>query len=126
MKPIDASAIAAGAMGRLKAFVIDHLGLIGAGLVGAAWFLSFAGRLVNPFNVDPLLIDDWSTHLLGWLFFRHEAFHLPFGRIDGLLYPVGTTIGYTDSIPWMAFLFRPLSAVLPSDFQYIGPFMLTC
>ncbi len=111
---------------RVVRWLRESWGIVAAGAFGALWFLGCGARLVNPFDVETLLIDDWSTHLLGWLFFRHEPFHLPFGRIDGLLHPVGTTVGYTDSIPWMAAVFRPLSWALPADFQYIGLFILAC
>jgi len=111
-------------MRTLRAFIVQQLGPILAGAAGGLWFLtSGAGGMVNPFVVDRLLVDDWSTHTLGWLFFRNEGLHWPLGRIEGLLYPVGTTVGYTDSIPWLTLLFRPLSFLLPVDFQFIGPFL---
>ncbi|MBK7858055.1 MAG: hypothetical protein IPJ65_05405 [Archangiaceae bacterium] len=111
---------------RIVAWVRAHWGLLVAGAVGAGWFLNCAARLLNPFAIDSLLVDDWSTHELGWLFFRHESFHLPLGRIEGLLYPLGTTLGYTDSIPLVALVLRPLSFLLPTDFQFIGPFVFAC
>ncbi|MBL8957449.1 MAG: hypothetical protein JNK82_42140, partial [Myxococcaceae bacterium] len=112
-------------MARLRELILNNVGILLAGLAGGLWFVtSGAGVLVNPFSVDRLLVDDWSTHVLGWLFFRHEAPHWPLGRIEGLLYPVGTTVGYTDSIPWLSVLLRPISALLPTDFQFIGPFLL--
>ncbi len=34
--------------------------------------------------------------------------------------PIGASIGFTDSLPLLAFLFKPFSAWLPVDFQYQG------
>lgn len=103
-----------------------NAGMIAAGTFGGIWFVMAAGKLVNPFNVEALLVEDWSTHVLGWLFFRNESLNVPYGRIYGLLYPLGTTIGYTDSIPWAAFFFRLFSWALPKNFQFIGLFMMSC
>jgi len=35
-------------------------------------------------------------------------------------------VGFTDSIPLIALLLKPLSSVLPSQFQYLGPWLLLC
>ena len=100
-------------------------GLFVATLFGLGWFVYWAGwGPLNPANVSWLLAgDDWSAHLLGWLFFRKSEWAFPLGRIDGLLYPTGTYVGFTDSIPWVALVLRPISGLLPSGFQYIGPWL---
>lgn len=99
-----------------------------AGIFGLGWFVRWAGwRVLDPTHVDWLLAgDDWSTHLLGWLFFRNEGLSLPVGRLDGFLYPVGTTLGFTDANPWVSTLLRPLSPLLPEAFQFIGPWLALC
>src|SRR5262244_4486755 len=67
------------------------------GLAGLLWLLAWAGsKVLNPTRIDWLISGgDWSQHLMGWLFFRNESPGLPLGRLDNLLYPVGTNIGYT-------------------------------
>jgi hypothetical protein len=99
-----------------------------AAVFGVAWFLWETGgrAILSPFRLEPLMIEDWSTHVLGWLFYRNEPLRFPLGAIESWLYPAGTTLGYTDSIPWLGFLFRPFSRVLPADFQYIGMWLLLC
>ena len=79
--------------------------------------------LLNPTNVGWLFNGDFSPHFLGWLFFRNEALGWPLGRISGYIYPLGTTLGFTDSIPWAGLIFRVVSNLLPTHFQYIGPWM---
>src|SRR5438552_3353356 len=87
------------------------------GVDPGAWFLwAMGGRtILSPTRLEPVLVDDWSTHVLGWLFLRNERFAIPLGKLTGLVYPVGTTVGYTDSIPWAALMLRPFSSVLPID-----------
>lgn len=81
--------------------------------------------IVHPANFE-WVTGDRAQHLLGWLFFRSEPIGLPLGRIDSLLHPIGTTLGFTDSNPWLSLLLRPLSAWLPVDFQFIGAWLLSC
>jgi hypothetical protein len=112
----------------LSARIRQGAGPFVAALFGAAWFLwAIGGRtILSPTHLEPLFAGDWSTHVLGWLFFRNERFAIPLGKLSGLLYPVGTTVGFTDSIPWVALVLRPFSSVLPADFQYIGAWLLLC
>ncbi len=70
--------------------------------------------------------EDWTTHLMGWLFFRNEPMAFPLGKVSGFVHPIGTTVGYTDSLPLVSVLLRPLSSVLPQDFQFIGPWLGLC
>jgi hypothetical protein len=96
-----------------------------AGAVGALWFVAWAGpHVLDPRQIGWLMSgEDWTTHLMGWLFYRNEPLGLPLGEVSGLLHPLGTTVGYTDSLPWLAVLFRLFSGWLPADFQYIGPWL---
>ena len=95
-----------------------------AALVGVAWYVTALGAYtLNPTDLGWLAYDDWAAHLVGWLFFRNEPWALPLGTIRNLLHPVGTTVGFTDGNPWVAVLFKPLSHWLPTDFQYVGPWL---
>jgi hypothetical protein len=69
---------------------------------------------------------DWRIHFLGWHFFRNESWHWPPGRIEGYFAPAGTAVGFTDSIPLVAFLLKPLSPLLPGTLQYLGAWLLVC
>lgn len=104
-----------------------HYGLAVVGAVfGLAWFFYWGGRhAIDPTNLD-WIIGDHSQHLLGWLFFRDDPWTLPLGSISSLMYPVGTTVGFTDANPWVALLLKPLSPWLPADFQFIGPWLALC
>jgi hypothetical protein len=73
-----------------------------------------------------LLVYDWGAHQLGWLFFRNDPWMFPIGRYRSLLYPVGSTLGFSDSIPVMAIVAKVFSPLLPRDFQYIGPWLASC
>ena len=100
--------------------------LIG-GILGLTWFnLVFGPSVLNPTYLSWVMQGDGAQHVLGWLFFRHENWSWPLGSVPSFPYPVGTTVGYTDSIPWVAILAKALSTFLPADFQYIGPWLGLC
>ncbi|HUF49068.1 MAG TPA: DUF6311 domain-containing protein, partial [Vicinamibacterales bacterium] len=104
------------ATGRLTAF--------SAGL-GFVWYLFLGGGLtLDPTNLE-WIKGDLAQHMLGWLFFRDEPLRLPLGSISDLLYPIGTTVGFTDANPWVSLALRPISPWLPDDFQFIGWWMLS-
>ncbi|MBC7525383.1 MAG: hypothetical protein H7239_13220 [Flavobacterium sp.] len=69
---------------------------------------------------------DWGQHYLGWAFYRNEAWTFPLGTITSFNYPIGTNIGFMDSIPLLALILKPFSTVLPQDFQYLGFWLFTC
>jgi hypothetical protein len=98
-----------------------------AAAAGLAWFLLIGGGpTLNPRNFRWLMAGDWQQHWLGWLFFRNDPWTFPLGRMTGLLSPVGTNIGFTDSNPLVSLLLKPFSSLLPKYFQFIGPWLALC
>lgn len=99
-----------------------------AGLLLVVALLHFAlvmgPSLLLPGSYEWLMGDDRANHYLGWSFFRHEPWRYPLGRIDRLIHPMGTTIVQTDSLPLLALFFKPISSLLPPDFQYFGLWVL--
>lgn len=89
---------------------------------------AFGFQILNPQNIKWLMNErhDWGTHYLGWAFYKNEPWSFPLGTINNYIWPVGTNVGFTDSIPLMALLFKPFAAFLPQDFQYFGIWMLLC
>lgn len=81
-----------------------------------------------PSNISWLMTarHDWGTHYLGWAFYKDEPWHFPLGQVSGYYYPVGTNVGFTDSIPLLAIFFKLFAPILPSDFQYFGIWLLLC
>lgn len=100
--------------------------LVGA-LVGAIFFgLFFGFELVQPTNTDWIwhaITRDTAQHQLGWEMYRATG---QGATITGLAYPAGLSIVYMDVIPLLALIFKPLSAILPSQFQYFGLWSLLC
>lgn len=97
-------------------------------VIGLVAFLAITGgRIVWPQNVDWLLSGDPATHWLGWQFFRHTPLiQWPMGANRPYGMEIGSSIVFSDSIPIMAFIFKPFSALLPDKFQYIGIWVLVC
>jgi hypothetical protein len=80
--------------------------------------------VINPTNTAWMFEGgDWSQHQLGWEFFRNSNWSFPLTAIDGFFYPIGANIGYTDSIPLLAFFFKLFDPLLPIEFQYFGFWM---
>lgn len=101
--------------------------VLAGALLGGGFFFWIAGvRVLTPTETAWAMQLDWEWHFLGWHFFRHEPWHLPPGQMDGYLEPMGTAIGFTDSIPIAALAFKPFAALLPPAFQYLGLWMLLC
>jgi hypothetical protein len=100
---------------------------LAAAACGAAILWWVAGsRLIDPREIGWVMHGDWQIHFLGWHFFRHEPWQWPPGAIRSMLEPIGTSIGFTDSIPLLAFALKPFSAWLPNPMQYLGLWFLIC
>ncbi len=97
------------------------------GLVGALFFTAFYGlSIVNPGYTDWIfqsITHDTAQHFVGWEFFRADSTG---GVINGLAYPEGLPVTFTDAIPLLAFPFKWLAGVLPENFQYFGMWALGC
>jgi hypothetical protein len=107
------------------------LGKLAAGgafvATGAAFAIYVVGvRVLNPFDIS-WLSGDSATGYLGWKFFRQEEqLSFPLGWASRLGYPLGEPIAYLDSLPLVATMLWPFRHVLPTDFQYIGPWFVLC
>jgi hypothetical protein len=102
-------------------------GTLAGAIVGATFFAWIAGaRLLTPTEIGWLMSGDWVPHYFGWHYYRVEPWHWPPGAVHGYYAPLGTSIGLTDSIPLVAYLLKPISAWLPTPFQYLGPWLLAC
>lgn len=97
-------------------------------VLSALLFCSIYGfNVLNPTYTDWLLTGgDLSQHYLGWIAYRKSAWHFPIGMVDTLAHPNLTSVIFTDSIPVFAVIFKLLSPVLPSDFQYFGLWGIMC
>ena len=103
-------------------------GLLGAALLGAVTFSFLIGPTVlNPTNVRWLLIGDTAQNYLGWQFFRRTPLlQWPLGSNPDFGVGFASSIVFNDQIPGLALLFKPLSPLLPREFQYFGWWLLTC
>ncbi len=95
-------------------------------LVFLLFVLRFGIDVLNPVSTNWILSthSDWGQHYLGWAYFREEEWTFPLGQIKNYNFPAGTTVGYTDSIPLFAYIFKLFNFLLPEDFQYLGAWLL--
>ncbi|HET7001098.1 MAG TPA: DUF6311 domain-containing protein [Puia sp.] len=90
--------------------------------------ISYGFATLQPSNISWLMTvrHDWGTHYLGWAFYRTEPWHFPLGKVTGYNYPAGTNVGFTDSIPLLAIIFKLFAPWLSGDFQYFGIWLFLC
>ncbi|MCY1017436.1 DUF6311 domain-containing protein [Pyxidicoccus sp. MSG2] len=96
-------------------------------VLGILWYLLLGGGgTLDPTNLDWVGGGDHEQHVLGWLHFRNGPWRFPLGSTDSLVYPLSTSVGFTDSNPWVSLALKPFSRWLPRDFQFIGPWFALC
>lgn len=69
---------------------------------------------------------DIQQHYAGWLFYRQSSAGWPLCIARGINYPDGLSVAYTDSIPLVAALLKPVANLMGGRFQYMGWFTLVC
>jgi len=99
---------------------------LAAALCGFCWYLYLGGGpTLNPLNTG-WLNGDWMQHWLGFLYFTHEPWTFPLGAIRTIPYPMGSSIGFTDSNPLLAIPLKLVSGYLPHEFQVMGLWLALC
>ncbi len=106
---------------KMKQKVLNELTWIGFSLIiGFAFSCYLLPDLVfHPTNTN-ILRQDPLQHFLGWEFFRQSPWQWPLTYTHRLLYPIGTTIVFTDSFPLLAILLKLFSRLLPEPFVFQG------
>lgn len=93
--------------------------------LGFVAFLVVCGAgILNVQNIAWLSHQDPAQHYLGWAFFRNSPWSWPPGLNPSYGLEVSSSIVFSDSIPLLAFLFKPF--ILPSPFQYFGLWTMIC
>ncbi|WP_218068224.1 DUF6311 domain-containing protein [Candidatus Thiosymbion oneisti] len=80
----------------------------------------------NPDFMAWVSSEDPAQHYLGWHFFRNSDWSFPIGLNPDYGLELSNAILFSDSIPLLAFLFKPFSSLLPETFQYFGLWLLAC
>ena len=117
-------------MSKIQSSRKAQLFVLGA-LLGAAVFLLVYG--IAPLDVandafcrGGYVEKDIQQHYAGWLFYRDSTLRWPLGVSPAVNAPSGVSVAYTDSIPLLAVLCRPLAALCGGTFQYFGWFTFFC
>ena len=91
-----------------------------------AFFLVVGPWMLNPQNVSWIHGLDPQQHYWGWVFFRQGPWSFPIGMNPDYGLSIASSIAFSDSIPLLAFIFKPFSSILPETFQYLGIWTLIC
>ena len=77
--------------------------------------------ILNPRNVSWLLADfDMTLEYLGWAFYRYGPWTFPIGLNPNFGLDISSSIIYSNSMPLLAMVFKPFSALLGEPFQFWG------
>ncbi len=103
---------------------------IGAAL-GAIFFFAIYGfsslAVTNDIWLRGGVVEmDTVQHYAGWMLYRNAPWSFPIGVSEYINYPLGGYVGFTDSIPIFAVIFKILSPMLPQTFQYFGLWGFLC
>ena len=90
------------------------------------FYIRFSFLIINPKETLWLNSSDWLQNYLGGYVFQSVPWQFPFGVNNLLNYPIGTSIGYSDSIPILAFLFKILKPIWNPEYQYLGLWLFIC
>ncbi|SEP34672.1 DUF6311 domain-containing protein [Pseudomonas sp. Snoq117.2] len=102
----------------------DFLWALTLGTLAFFWILG--PSVLNPLNVSWLNGGDPLQNYLGWAFYKNSAWTVPLGLNPSYGLELSNSIVYTDSNPLFAMVFKALSPLLPSTFQYVGIWLLCC
>ena len=96
-------------------------------LLGILGYLVVIGPLpLDPTNIAWIRNGDSIYPYLGWAFFRNTSWLNPIGLNPSYGLDISSSIVYSDSIPLLAIFFKIFHSFLPSNFQYLGLWLLIC
>lgn len=91
------------------------------------FYVVCGGRILDPQNIAWLANGDPAQHYLGWVFFRNSEWTFPIiGLNPNFGLEISSSIVFSDSNPLCAIIFKLLSPILPTTFQYFGIWLLLC
>ena len=95
--------------------------IIGSVIGCLCYFILFGIKTIIPANIEWYvnLLNDSGQHIIGWLAYINSQYSFPIGLTDYLLYPDKVSIVYSDSLPLLSFLLKPI-ALIYGAFQYFG------
>jgi hypothetical protein len=71
-------------------------------------------------------VADISNSQNGWIFFKNDIWHFPFGKNPNYGLDIASSIIFSDSIPLFAFFFKIFKNFLPEIFQYFTLWIFLC
>jgi len=103
-----------------------HIKYISALAGGLIFFWIYGLEILDPENIAWMIKGDSAAYFLGWHFFRQEEWTFPLGAIRSYQHPIGTSLIYTGSIPFLTIPLKLFSSFLPDIFQFHGIWILVC
>jgi Family of unknown function (DUF6311) len=95
--------------------------------MGAALYVAYSGTgHLDPHALGWMSDGDRFAHLMGWLFFHKEAWQWPIGHFSSEFFPDGSSVAYTDAIPWFAVLMKAIAPFQGQPVQFFGIYLVLC
>jgi hypothetical protein len=83
-------------------------------------YLIVPGLLLNPQNINIFSRLDPLHSYIGWGFYRHSPWEWPVTFIQNPVFPIGTSIVFTDSLPIVCIILKIFTNYLPDPFVWHG------
>ena len=91
-----------------------------AALIGAA-FANYLFPKAFFFGQSGFFLEsDPYQHITAWMFYARDSWHFPLMYTERLNHPAGMNVGFADTIPIAAMIFKLFARWLPNGFHYFG------
>lgn len=108
---------------RLRAHWPELVAVVAA----TAWYFYLGyGLTLDPRHIEWMLWGDWVQPLWSFSFYRNAPWMLPLGALPNWIHPFGSSVGFADSNPGLAAVFKVFSPLMPQNFQFSGMWFLLC
>ena len=94
--------------------------LLGIVIGAVCYFALFDIKTLDPSYIEWYIQKgDRGQHILGFLAYINSSFYFPYLLTDFIFYPEKISIVYTDSLPLISFILKPIGKIA-GYFQYFG------
>lgn len=103
-----------------KKVLTELIWIIISVMIGTVFSFNLVSDLL--FNIASInyISNDMVVNFVGWHYYRYDPWVLPITHISSLVYPVGTNLIYSDSIPILSIILKLFSPLLPPVFVWHG------
>ena len=77
-------------------------------------------------NISWISYYDMLGHQVAWKFFYNDVWHFPLGKNPNYGIDVGSSIVFTEAVPFLSIIFKVFKNFLPDNFQFFSFWIFLC